>query len=179
MPSVPACCSEYGKARGSKGLASYFTCDRATYVGRCTFASHVGCCMSHAHPAAAPINSPGMPSNSRRHSRLFAVTAPRFGFSGTVFAALIRAQPSRAAAALGADLGAFARERLAEATLTAAAITAAHSHRHTPPPSPLGAPVGSSSTAPLAMGKLPKSEPSERFRKRKLPDPDTSEIGRF
>jgi hypothetical protein len=51
-----------------------------------------------------------MPSNSRRHSRLFAATALRFGFSGTVLRLLFERSRDAAAAALGADLGAFARE---------------------------------------------------------------------
>ncbi len=93
--SVPACCSEYGKARGSKGFASYFMCDRATHVGRCTFTFacwllHVAC---ESGGGADLTALRGMPSNSRRYSRLFAVTAPRFGFSGTVLVDLIRAQP--------------------------------------------------------------------------------------
>ena len=201
MPSVPAYCSEYGKASGSERARFVFhvrsrdACRPLHFDVRRLVAA---CRMRILRRRRS--NSPGMPSNSRRY--LF----PFVRSNGTALRSVLRLlfEHSRhaAAAALGADLGAFARERLAEATLTAA-----HSHRHAPPPCPLGAPVGSSSTA-RATGdgetseigtfqnrKLPKSTTprsgyvrnrnlrirklSETFRTRNLPNAETSEIGTF
>jgi hypothetical protein len=132
VPSVPACCSEYGKARGSKGLASYFTCDRATHVGRCTFA--FACWLLHVASAScggADLTAlRGMP-NSRRYSFPFVRS------HGTALRSGLRLLFERSRHMLRPHSAPISEHLRANDWPRQPSLppqnTAAHSHRHAPP----------------------------------------------